>query len=128
VSWIAEVQQLHHFFESWFAGREASMQRAEAALDDGFTSVGPDGVARSRDEILDSIRRGKGQNPALRITTSDYEEMENGPDLIVARYIEHHHREGDDTHRISTVVFRRSPSTPNGVSWLSVHETWMAAG
>ena len=46
--------------------------------------------------------------------------------MVVASYQEHHQLTERRNARLSTVVFTRDPSAPNGLLWFRVHETWMA--
>ena len=47
------------------------------------------------------------------------------PDVVVARYVEHHEATDAATDRLSTVVFERVQGSPNGLRWRTVHETWL---
>lgn len=124
MNWITEVETLHDFFAAWFAGTAESLERLEIALDPAFTIVGPDGVERSRAEIVDQIAAGEGRNSGVHISTADHALLSESRDVLVARYRELHHSGAGSTSRISTVVFRRDTDAPNGVVWLRVHETW----
>ena len=46
-------------------------------------------------------------------------------ELVVARYIETHELPDGGNRRLSTVVFGLDEHAPNGLTWLSVHETWI---
>jgi hypothetical protein len=46
--------------------------------------------------------------------------------LVLATYEEWQRQaDGSGSGRLSSVVFRQQPGTPNGLLWLHVHETWL---
>lgn len=125
MDWAREIDELHAFFAAWFRGTVDSMERMEGVLAPGFTIVGPDGATMSRTETLAAVRAGHGRSPDLEITTSDHRLIATAGVVIVARYVETHDRPDASSRRVSTVVFTADSGAPNGVRWVSVHETWL---
>jgi len=46
-------------------------------------------------------------------------------DLSLATYEEWQELERQTTARLSSMLFQGAQSTPNGLKWLHVHETWI---
>ena len=128
MGWHEEIDELHAFFEAYFLGTEDSLDRFEAALADGFTTVGPDGAEHDRASTVRMVRDGHGHTDSLTITTSDHRLLAATDDLVVATYVEHHELRDRANHRLATVVFRVDPAGPNGLRWLRVQETWVPQG
>jgi hypothetical protein len=124
-TWSDEITELHDFFEAYFRGTETSLDRVEAVLAAPFSIVGPDGTESDRASTIAMLRAGHEEVRELDMSTSDHRLLLDSGDALVATYVEHHHLDAGDTRRHSTVVFTRDASTPNGVKWLRVHETWI---
>lgn len=124
MDWKQEIEELHDFFEVYLGGPEDSLARAEAVLDESFVIIGPGGDRRNRAETLAALRAGQGQVPGLAIETTDHHLILRTPDLVIAGYIERQRVGDETTQRWSTATFRASATTPNGVSWIHLHETW----
>lgn len=124
--WVQEVTELHAFFEAWLSGGAAveRLERLERVLDDGFTMVAPGGAVVSRADLLDRLRSARGQRPGLRITVDGFHTLHEGDAHVLARYAEHQTVDGERRSRIGTVFFAVDASCPNGLRWVSVHETW----
>lgn len=123
--WREEIDQLHEFFEAYFSGAETSLERAEAVLAPEFTIVGTDGVESDREGTLEMLSDGHAHTSDLTITTSDHRLVLRSEEVIVATYLEHHELSERHNHRLSTVIFVADPTTPNGLLWHHVHETWV---
>ncbi len=124
MDWRAEIIELHAVFEAWFREGTISLDRFESTLDPAFTIISPSGVLAGSAEIVEAVRAGGGRAPDQSISTSDHELLVDDGDVVVARYAEHQRTEHASTRRWSTVVFRRDERQPNGLRWLTVHETW----
>ena len=124
MNWEREIADLHRFFEQWFKGEVDSLDRVEAALDPGFTIVGPGGGVLERSEIIEIIARDRGQRPDLRISTTEHRLLDATDDRLVTAYVEEHHGPDGETRRHSTAIFAIDEDAPNGVRWIRVHETW----
>lgn len=46
-------------------------------------------------------------------------------EYAVVRYEERQHTPDGTNSRLSAVVFRADSDLPNGLSWTTVHETWL---
>ncbi|MBT8214804.1 MAG: DUF4440 domain-containing protein [Acidimicrobiia bacterium] len=125
MDWVREVEELHAFFDAWFRGAADSMERMEAVLASSFTIVGPHGTTMDRDETIEAVRTAFGRSGTLRIRTSDHHLISSTSELVVARYTETHELPVGGNRRLSTVIFRPDEHAPNGLTWLSVHETWI---
>lgn len=126
-AWHREIVELHEFFEGYFLGTiEAdAVERLETALATDFTIVGPGGGVTRRAETVAAVRGGHASVSQLGITVIGAQLLVDGPDVVVARYEEHHESANGSTGRLSTVVFTRESEAPNGLRWRTVHETWL---
>jgi len=127
MDWRTEIIELHGFFERYFIGTEDSIARFENALADDFSMVDPSGNDYDRAAVLDVVRDGHGHTSSLVITTSDHRLLATHEETIVAQYIETHELAERTNRRKTTAVFVADRTTPNGLAWLRVHETWLEA-
>ncbi|MFQ5558414.1 MAG: DUF4440 domain-containing protein [Acidimicrobiales bacterium] len=123
MDWVAEIEELHSFFDAWSRGEEADWDRFESVIAPGFTIVDPDGIESDRATITRGVRDARGRGE-MAIQTVDHRLVRESGDLLVARYVETQRRGDERTRRVSTVVFGRDEAAPNGLVWVSVHETW----
>lgn len=126
MDWRAEVVELHDLFDAWFRDGVGSLDRFEATMDPSFTIISPSGRLATAAEIVEAVRAGRGRAPDQQISTGDHELLLATDDVVVARYVEQQRTATVSSRRWSTVVFRRDRTMPNGVRWLTVHETWLA--
>lgn len=125
-AWQREIIELHEFFEGLFVGQVQSLDRAEQALHEAFTMVGPTGTRTDRSQVLAQLEAGINHADDLRIGIEQPALIAATDSLVVAEYIEVHERSGVRSgDRRSTVVFRVDPAGPNGLRWLRVHETFI---
>ena len=124
-----EVEGLHEFFQGWLSGTldPGSFSRVEDALGPGFALIGPDGVRRAREPLLDRVRRAHGSRPRLRIRIRDVTVVVAGEDRCLVTYEEWQDDSDGSSGRISTALFRREEGAPEGVRWIHLHETWLPA-
>jgi hypothetical protein len=127
VRWREEIEELHAFFEAYFLGALASLDRADAALAPDFTMCGPYGTVSNRSDTMAALLAGHAHTTSLVITTSEHRLLATSGDLVVASYVEHHQLSDRSNQRHTTVVFEQASSAPNGLKWLRVHETWVAS-
>ena len=119
-----EVVELHKFFVDWYRGDAASMDRVERALAPDFTMVTPDGELLARPSVIAGITEGrKGSSPGIEV--HEIEVRSTDVDHALATYQEWHHHPDGTTVRLSTALFTRDTSAPNGWAWRHVHETWV---
>ncbi|MGI9605191.1 MAG: DUF4440 domain-containing protein [Acidimicrobiales bacterium] len=123
--WRREVDELHQFFEDWFHGRPASIDRFVSVLADEFEMIDPRGGRHDRATIIAMIEHARGSEDSVRIRVSDHQLVAASGEVLVGRYVEHHEDSSDPSRRVSTVVFELSAAAPNGVRWRSVHETFL---
>jgi hypothetical protein len=122
-----EIEALHEFFVAWYTGTTDDFDRVEAALGARFEMIHPDGNRVSRAAILDSIRETNGSyDPgAFDIDIRAVEMVDSGDGYAVVRYEEWQTTPDEENGRLSTVVFNTDDDTPSGLSWVTVHETWL---
>jgi hypothetical protein len=128
--WQAEIEELHDFFQRWLGGdlpnTRAAYARLEHALAPEFALISPDGTLQLRDQLLEQLRHAHGSRPGWRMWIERPQLRFRQTGLAVATYEEwQRHANSTMTARLSTVVFRDQLGTPNGLTWLHVHETWL---
>ncbi len=128
-AWHAEIVELHEFFQGWLDGTLPAMDAAFARLTDttdaAMLLITPAGEIIPRQVLLTQLRAAHGSRPGWRMWIERAQLRCQSGDLLVATYEEWQQTGGTTTARISTVVFRNRPGTPNGLVWLHVHETWL---
>ncbi len=126
---FAEVVGLHDFFEAWLRGSipadSATFDRFLGVSEPDFAIVGPDGVLNDLEVTAAWIYEAHGARPGVRLWTDNHRLHFADANIAVVTYLEWQERDGATTVRRSTAVFRASPSAPNRVSWLHIHETWL---
>ena len=88
--------------------------------------VTPQGDVLTRAQVLAGVRDGHGARH-VRIWIEEPALLWDSASIVIARYQEWQQEAADPKGRVSTVVFERDGATPNGLRWLSVHETWLGA-
>lgn len=126
---LAEIRQLHAFFEDWFTARlerdDDGLARVAEVLDPTFFLVAPGGERVGRAHLLGVLEDAHGARPAaFRIRVEEAEGRVVAGDHVLATYEEVHLGDGAPTRRRSTALFRPDADAPNGLAWLFVHETW----
>ena len=126
-NWHDEIIQLHEFFEAYFLGTvpEDDLSRMDAALSPGFTHLGPHGAVTDRAGTIAAVRAGYAHTQSLEITITEASVLAESDGLIVCRYVENHALTAGSNHRWSTAAFVPDDSAPNGLAWVTVHETWV---
>jgi hypothetical protein len=128
--WHAEIVALHDFFVGWLSGTlpatDATYARLVDTMAPEFAMVTPGGASIPRERLLAQLRAAHGSRPGWTIWIERAELRAAQGGLTVATYEEwQRHADGMVTGRLSSVVFREQPGTPNGLVWLHVHETWL---
>ena len=124
------MRELHEFFARWFSGwlEEDEIGRLEVALHPDFTIVGPTGATLDRDGIISGVRAGHGRG-ATSIDIHGLATLHQEDGILIGRYEEWQSRKLADVveeRRLrSTAVFVTDDAAPNGVRWLTVHETFI---
>jgi hypothetical protein len=125
----AEIERLHQCFVEWFTGTAAAAEfdRIDGALGADFEMVTPEGDRRSRDAVLDSIREAHGREERRQfdIEIRNVDLRQQAGSTATVRYEEWQDRPAETTARISTALLREADSTPGGLMWLDLHETWL---
>ncbi|MEP6567770.1 MAG: DUF4440 domain-containing protein [Mesorhizobium sp.] len=125
----AEVVDLHRFFVDWFVEARADtvdFSRFEAVMGESFSMIAPSGEILDRDAVVDHVRSSRATcDEAFAISIEDIKPGWQDGDIIVVLYVEAQLRGGKHSRRQSSAVFTTSSSTPNGVEWRHLHETWL---
>lgn len=128
---LAELRELHQFFQGWgegaLADTDETFRRLSSVLADDFELVTPEGRVIAKDPLLEGLRSShgarRGRGYRIRIENERARSIGEGLHLVV--YEEWQELEGEARGRLSTAVLRSRAGTPNGVEWLHVHETWL---
>ena len=125
-----EIEELHHFFETWLTGRseknEGVFARCRDVMADGFELVNPSGRSTDRDTLCRRIFDAHGiSGEPLRIWTENYQGRMLGDRLHLTTYEEWQETGEQRRGRLATAIFRLKPDAPEGVEWIHVHETWL---
>ncbi len=128
---ITEVVGLHHFFQDWFNGvlpaSERAFERVEQVLAPSFWMITPDGNFVRREALIEGLKAAHRTRQNMRIWIQNTAIQSKNGDILTETYEEWQEINDKTTARISSAQFEISPSAPNGVHWLHVHETWLAA-
>lgn len=128
-----EVLGLHQFFEDWFAGRldagPSSFARCSSVLAPEFTLINPDGERTDCADLLERLEgaHGHASQTYFHIRIADVASRRLADGLWLVTYQEWQETDGFITARWSTAILREAPATENGLVWLHVQETWIAA-
>jgi len=126
------VEDLHEFFVEWYVGTAppAAFDRVEDALAPTFEMVTPDGTCHDRAAVLRMVRESfeRDDPGAFDIEIRNVTVVREMGIHATVRYEEWQTRDGTETGRISTVLFREDGDAPCGLSWLDLHETWLEEG
>jgi hypothetical protein len=128
--WHAELVELHDFFQGWLGGTLPATDEVYTRLSDTqapeFAIITPGGELIPSPILLAQLRAAHGSRPGWQMWIENAELRFTQDGLTVATYEEwQRHADGKVTGRLSTVIFRDQPDTPNGLVWVHVHETWL---
>lgn len=126
-----EINELHQFFQDWFNGAipatDKTFARLLTALGPGFTIINPDGRLTERRSLVEGLRKSYNTRNRFKIWIENFQFWRLEGSISVMIYEEWHQTlNGEPAARISTALFKEDANAPNGVSWLHVHETWLA--
>jgi hypothetical protein len=133
---VASVVGLHEFFVDWFAGKcphEQSVfdERFVARMQPLFELVPPSGVVTRLETLRAILWQAYGSNPEFRIAIRNVRQVQWKDGWILVRYEEWQRNAINstpkDNGRISTALLQLERGAPEGLSWLTVHETWLPA-
>ncbi len=128
-----EVTDLHVFLQAWLAGTvprdAATFVRFEGVIGDGFLIISPLGTITERAALLSEFEASHGvlagQATDFRIWIENYRCVRTMGDRALVIYEEWHSLGDDTSARLTTALFERHRTSPNGVTWAHVHETWL---
>lgn len=126
--WLREVIELHDYFEAYFLGEVDGLDRVESALAPDFTMAGPSGSTSSRAETIAMIEAGRAHTESLKMTITEPQLLLEDHATLVATYVENQQWSDASNQRLTTVVFGKDSSAPNGLLWRRIHETWITPG
>lgn len=124
-----EIIELHQFFVDWFKGdlpkNESGFARFSVVTSPDFAIITPDGRRYTYEQITSSIYDSHANRAMMRITIKAVNHHATHGDIHIVEYEEWQDTDPNQpTARLSTVIFKDDVSTPNGLRWLHVHETW----
>jgi|GEM_PF-720900 len=130
---IQEVHSLHRFFVDWFTGHLANdhvaFARVEAALDESFQIIGPDGRLQARAELLPMLAEAYGSRADrdFRIEIRRPRKRRLSDHLCLVTYEEWQYDRSGTRAWQSSALLERHAGAPGGWVWLHVHETLLPA-
>ena len=124
----AEINALHEFFVAWFDGSvpRRELSRLERALAPEFEMVTTEGERVDHAALVDGLAEsyGRAEGEPFDIEVRDVEALGLFEDHAVVRYEEWQRRgEDGESGRVSTALFRADADAPEGVLWVTLHET-----
>ena len=124
-----EINELHAFFVDWFTAKLPHTPEGFARFDKvthpNFHVINPAGVLAGGTDLKQVIYDEYDQRHDFRIWIENVAVQHAFDNIVVATYEEWQEIKGETTARLSTVVFTRDDSKPNGLVWQCVHETWL---
>ena len=124
-----EIIELHRFFQDWYnkqlSPTDENFARCSDVLHPNFTIIFPSGDQMRRQALLESLRNAHGSHTNIQIWIKRVQVLHQNEGLVLATYEEWQENNRQVKSRLSTVLFQQAPTTPNGVRWLHVHETWI---
>ena len=124
-----EIIELHQFFQDWYnkclSPTDKNFARCVNVLHPNFRIILPRGDQIQYHTLLEILRNAHGSHTNMHIWIKRIQVLHQIGDLVLATYEEWQEIDGQVNSRLSTVLFQKAPKTPNGLSWLHVHETWI---
>jgi len=130
-----EVLELHTFFEDWFNARlpdtDEAFSRLESVLDPDFLMITPGAKKIPYTTLLHNLRTmTRYYTPAEKpssiwIRNIEAEKISESLCLVLYEEWQGNREKTDGKGRVSTAIFKKSRHSPNNVSWLHLHETWI---
>lgn len=123
-----EITELHIFFQDWLGGSLSKtpqvFERFVANRSEDFKIINPNGLMQDKDMLTTRLYNAHGSRPGMVIYTEMLQCHALSPDVILAVYVEHQEIGGAKSNRVSSALFSKDSSCPNGLKWHHVHETW----
>ena len=124
-----EIHELHQFFQDWYNNQlsltDENFSRCVNVLDPNFRIIFPNGDQVHYQTLLNILRDAHGSRINMRIWIKRIQVLHQIGELVLATYEEWQEINGLVTSRLSTALFQKAATTPNGFRWLHVHETWI---
>jgi hypothetical protein len=124
---VAEIEEIHHLVGEWMSGRapksDETLHRLEAVLHPKFVLIPPNGIEADRETFLEQIRSAWEKRSGVHFWAENIVLICETPTFVVARFDEYDKDDRMEGVRVSTAVFEYTNDTPNGLSWLRLHET-----
>jgi len=129
---VKEVEELHQFFQDWFNGSVENSVTSFARFTDvmhaDFTMIAPNGKQTNRGALKGSLFMMYGKRPSIKIwiENPEFRFLSNNTAMLTYEEWQQENEDAEPSTRISTVIFEQSPDSPtlpNNVTWLHVHET-----
>ena len=124
-----EILELHQFFQDWYNNQlsptDENFARCMKVLHPNFRIIFPSGDQVQYQTLLEILRNSHGSRKNMRIWITCIQVLHQIGDLVLATYEEWQEIDDQVNSRLSTVLFQKAPTTPNGLRWLHVHETWI---
>jgi len=123
-----EIVELHQFFMDWFNSKlentDAEFARFADTVGPDFHIVSPSGQLTDRETLLTQLRGAYGARPGAKLWIENAALRTQIGDIAIVTYEEWQTNNRETTSRMSTAVFQKTATAPNGLLWLHVHETW----
>lgn len=124
-----EVFDLHRYFQDWFRGdianNSGNQQRLSNSFDPLCELVTPNGSIDSFDAINGRFMEAYKVFPDAKVWIDGFVPMSVTEDRVLVKYKEWREIDGVTTVRMSSCLFSKEDTAPNGVKWLYIHETWL---
>ncbi|MFC7134612.1 MULTISPECIES: hypothetical protein [Salinibaculum] len=122
-----EIERLHEFFVAWYTGETGDFEPMAAAIGSDFEMVSPDGDRIGQEAVLEMVRETHdAYDPGeFDIDIRNVEMVDAGDGYAVPRYEEWQTTPEGENGRLSTALFHTDTEAPAGLSWVTVHETWV---
>lgn len=124
-----EVIALHDYFQQWFRGEIANDADNQARFTNSFDPlcelVSPSGNIDTFLALRQRFLAAHGKFPDAKVWVSSFVPVNVMPDRILVKYKEWREIDGETNVRMTTCLFSKDDSAPNGVKWTYIHETWL---
>ncbi|KAL2631682.1 hypothetical protein R1flu_016368 [Riccia fluitans] len=128
-----EIVEFQLHYEKWFKGgvdnKEEEFQRLKVTLLPACTIIHPWGVETVARKSIENARRlygsQKGKKFFIWIDRIRILELTEGTWAVKFDKWVKSEDTGDTTCRLTSALLENKAGTPNGVAWLSIHETWL---
>lgn len=119
-----EIEALHRVFEAWFSGELDDLHRVRLSLSNDFTFISPRGDTVGYEQLMEGLEQARGSRD-IRIRIERPHVRWKAAHAVLATYEEWHDHADYSTGRQTTVLLSVEESTPGGLLWRHVHETWI---